>query len=291
LIKNIIYTIKICPFSIFLAKLYDMQHMHIISNKSPELIVVGAGPGDPELITLKAYRVLQEAPVILYDNLANAALLDWAHPACEKIYVGKLPYGDYTPQETIHALIKEKAFTAGRVVRLKGGDPFIFGRGFEEIVFARQHGITVSYVPGISSMQAAGLSAIPLTHRHISESIWVITGTKKDGGLSADLRLAMQSKATVVIYMGMKKLREIAALYREQGLGDTPAAIIHHASLPEEKMVRGKVECLPELALAHQLTHPSIIIIGSVVELGVDITMQAISHPADACGLQHLKII
>ncbi|MDO6431227.1 uroporphyrinogen-III C-methyltransferase [Flavitalea sp. BT771] len=265
--------------------------MHIIYNNNPELIVVGAGPGDPELITLKAYRILKEAPVILYDNLANTALLDWAHPDCEKIYVGKLPYGAYTPQETIHTLIKEKAFAAGRVIRLKGGDPFIFGRGFEEIVFARQHGIAVSYIPGVSSMQAAGLSAIPLTHRHVSESIWIITGTKKDGDLSADLALAMKSKATVVIYMGMKKLKEIAALYEAAGLGAMPAAIIRQASLPEEKMARGVVRQLPELASIHQLTHPSIIVIGPVVALGMDIKMQAISHPADANGLQQLKVI
>ena len=275
----------------FLPTLYDIYHMRIIYNNTPELIVVGAGPGDPELITLKAYRILKEAPVILYDNLANTVLLDWAHPASEKIYVGKLPYGAYTPQETIHALIKEKAFTAGRVIRLKGGDPFIFGRGFEEIVFARQHGIAVSYIPGISSMQAAGLSAIPLTHRHVSESIWVITGTKKDGDLSTDLTMAMKSKATVVIYMGMKKLKEIANLYEAAGLGDMPAAIIRQASLPEEKMARGTVRQLPELASTHQLTHPSIIVIGPVVELGMDIKMQAISHPADANGLQQLKVI
>lgn len=260
--------------------------MHIISNNTPELIVVGAGPGDPELITLKAYRALRDAPVILYDNLANTILLDWASPSCEKIYVGKLPYGDYTPQETIHALIKEKAFARGKVIRLKGGDPFIFGRGFEEIIFARTQGINVSYIPGISTMQTAGLSAIPLTHRHISEGIWVITGTKKDGTLSADLQLAMKSNATVVIYMGMKKLKEIAAAYLAEGKGDTPAAIIHQASLPGERMVRGAVAHLPELASAHQLTHPSIIIIGPVVQLGTDIKMQA----TDTHSLQ-LKVI
>ena len=264
--------------------------MHVIPNRSPELILVGAGPGDPELITLKAYRALQDAPVILYDNLANTALLDWAPPTCEKIYVGKLPYGAYTPQEIIHALIKEKALTKGRVIRLKGGDPFIFGRGFEEILFARDHGIAVSYIPGISSMQATGLSAIPLTHRHISESIWVITATKKDGTLSADLQLAMKSKATVVIYMGMKKLKEIAAIYKEEGHGYQPAVILHYASLPGEKMVRGTVEQLPELASAHQLTHPSLIVIGEVVRLGLEIEMQVISHLSDAHNLQ-LKII
>jgi uroporphyrin-III C-methyltransferase len=264
--------------------------MHVIfQNLRPELILIGAGPGDPDLITVKACRVLQAASVILYDNLCNTALLEWAPPACEKIYVGKLPYGEYTPQETIHALIKEKAYAAGRVIRLKGGDPFIFGRGFEEVMFARQHGIEVSFIPGISSMQAAGLSAIPLTHRHISESIWVITGTKKDGELSNDLRLAMKTKATIVIYMGMKKLNEIATIYKEEGMGGTPAAIIHHASLPGEKMARGTVEQLPALASEHQLTHPSIIIIGEVVGLGRDITLQAISNPPSGAHSLHYE--
>lgn len=241
-----------------------------VISSSPELILVGAGPGDPELITLKAYRVLQAAAVILYDNLANTALLDMAPSSCEKIYVGKLPYGAYTPQETIHELIREKAFALGRVVRLKGGDPFIFGRGFEEMIFAREQGIAVSYIPGISSMQAAGLSAIPLTHRAVSESIWVVTGTKKDGALSADLRLAMKSKATVVIYMGMKKLAEIAHAYKEEGLADTPAAIIRYASLPEQQVASGKVSELPELAARYGLTHPAIIIIGAVAGLAAE---------------------
>jgi uroporphyrin-III C-methyltransferase len=234
---------------------------------SPELILVGAGPGDPELLTLKAYRALQEATVILYDNLANRSLLEFAPSACEKVYVGKLPYGAYTPQETIHALIKEKAFTKGKVLRLKGGDPFIFGRGFEEILFAREQGIAVSYIPGISSMQAAGLAAIPLTHRHISESIWIVSGTRNDGSFPADLKLAMRSKATVVIYMGMKKADEIARTYREEGYGDMPAAIIQHASLPQQKMAKGIAAHLPDLVREHGLTHPSIIIIGQVVAL------------------------
>ena len=233
-----------------------------------ELILLGAGPGDPELITVKGWRILQQATVILYDNLANTALLDLAPASCEKIYVGKLPYGDYTPQETIHHLIREKAPAGGTIIRLKGGDPFIFGRGFEEILFARQLGMAVSYVPGITSMQAAGLSDIPLTHRGISESIWVVTGTKKDGSLSADLQLAQKSKATVVIYMGMKKIKEIARVYREEGYGDMPAAIIQHASLPQQKIARGKAGQLPELAASEGLTHPAIIIIGEVVGIG-----------------------
>jgi uroporphyrin-III C-methyltransferase len=233
----------------------------------PELYVLGAGPGDPELITLKAYKILQTAAVVLYDNLANKELLGAVPQNCETIYVGKQPYGEYTPQETIHALIKEKAFSKGRVVRLKGGDPYIFGRGFEEILFARANGIEAHYVPGITSMQAVGLEDIPLTHRNVCESIWVVTGTKKDGTLSDDLRLAIKSKATVVVYMGMKKLKEIAAVFIEENSGDIPAAIIQHASLPKQKMGKGKVKDLERIAKENLLTHPSIIIIGSVVDI------------------------
>ncbi|GAB2986919.1 uroporphyrinogen-III C-methyltransferase [Mucilaginibacter puniceus] len=233
----------------------------------PELYVIGAGPGDPELITVKAYKVLQAADVILYDNLANKELLSLAKPECDQIYVGKQPYGDYTSQEKILEMIKHFAFTKGTVVRLKGGDPFIFGRGFEEILFARENGIKTHFIPGISSMQAVGLEDIPLTHRSVSEGIWVVTGTKKDGTLSGDLRLAMQSNSTVVIYMGMKQLDSIAATYIEAGNGDMPAAIIQHASLPKQKMVKGLVKDLAQLAQSKQLTHPAIIIIGPVVDL------------------------
>jgi uroporphyrin-III C-methyltransferase len=260
--------------------------MNIVTplSSSPELILVGAGPGDPELITLKAYRVLQQASVILYGNLANKSLLDLAPTSCEKIYVGKLPYGEYTPQETIHELIREKAFSKGKVIRLKGGDPFIFGRGFEEILYAREQGIPVSYIPGITSMQASGLCDIPLTHRHISQSIWIVSGTKKDGSLSGDLKLAMRSKATVVIYMGMKKLKEIAGVYREEGLGNMPAAIIQHASLSHQRMIRGPVAELPELAQRNQLTHPSIIIIGQVAAIAA---ASGVNLEKQQCGSVH----
>jgi uroporphyrin-III C-methyltransferase len=241
--------------------------MSNLIKKAPELIVVGAGPGDPELITLKAVKALQRADVVLYDNLANQEILSHCSPCCEKIYVGKLPYGDYTPQEVIHELIKEKALTKGTVVRLKGGDPFVFGRGMEEILFARIEGISASYIPGISSMQAAGFEDIPLTHRGISESFWVITGTKKDGTLSEDLKTAIQTKATVVIYMGMKKLEEISKAYVEKGAGNMPAAIIQHASLPQKKIAIGTAKELVQMAKNKQLKHPALIVIGEVVGL------------------------
>ncbi|MGN6178291.1 MAG: uroporphyrinogen-III C-methyltransferase [Mucilaginibacter sp.] len=237
------------------------------SEITPELVVLGAGPGDPELITVKGYKILQQADAILYDNLANKQLLDLAKESCDKIYVGKQPYGEFTSQENIHELIKHYAFTKGKVVRLKGGDPFIFGRGFEEILFARSLGIKTQFIPGITTMQTAGFYDIPLTHRAISEGIWIVTGTKKDGTLSGDLRLAMQSNATVVVYMGMKQLPVIAQTYIDEGRGDTPAAVIQHASLPQHKWIKGLIKDMPALVAEKQLTYPSIIIIGPVTDL------------------------
>lgn len=244
--------------------------MNTGNDSIPELIVAGAGPGDPELITIKAQKALLWANVVLYDNLINKALLDYTRPECEKIYVGKLPYGVYTPQESILEMIKEKAFSQKKVLRLKGGDPYIFGRGFEEVLYARQHGIKASYIPGVTSMQAAGLEDVPLTYRMVSESIWVVTGTKKDGSISGDLRNAMQSKATVVIYMGMKKLNDISRIYIDEGQGNMPAVVIQHASLPQSRKVYGRISEIPEKVDHAGLTHPSIIIIGPVAALALD---------------------
>ncbi|TKB97608.1 uroporphyrinogen-III C-methyltransferase [Pedobacter cryophilus] len=232
-----------------------------------QLIIVGAGPGDPELITLKAIKALKVADVILYDNLANRELLDYAKSDCELVYVGKTPYQEYTTQETIHELIKHYAANNEIVVRLKGGDPFIFGRGMEEIMFARQLGIKASYIPGITSMLAIGLCDIPLTHRGVSEGLWMITGTKKDGSLSRDICLALQSKTTLVIYMGMKNLPYIIEESIKCGKPETPAALIQNASLPNMKIVKGPLSQLQKLANDHQITHPALIVIGEVTNL------------------------
>ena len=233
-----------------------------------ELILMGAGPGDPELLTIKAWRLLQKADTLLYDRLVNPALLDLAPAGCERICVGKRPDGPSTSQNTIHRLIREKAAKGGTIVRLKGGDPFIFGRGFEEAVVAHSLGLKVTYIPGITSMQTTGLAAIPLTHRSVSEGIWILTGTRKDGSLSEDLRLAIHSRSTVVIYMGMKKLADIAATYKQEGKENTPAAILRHGSLPHQKLALGTAGSLPAMAVAQGLTNPAIIVIGEVVEIG-----------------------
>jgi uroporphyrin-III C-methyltransferase len=231
-----------------------------------EAYIIGAGPGDPELITMKAYHVIKRADVILYDNLSNKELLKIAPKSCEMVYVGKKPYTCYIPQEEINQLIVNYTKTHRVIVRLKGGDPYIFGRGFEELLYAEEHGVKINYIPGISSMQGAGFMDIPLTHRGISESVWMITATKKDGSLSNDLKCAMKSAATVVIYMGMKKMDEISNTYIKNGLGSTPAAIIQHATLPHQKQVICEVKDLNEAAQKEGLGYPAIIVIGNVVK-------------------------
>ncbi|MFA4977878.1 MAG: uroporphyrinogen-III C-methyltransferase [Sphingobacterium sp.] len=239
------------------------------------LFIVGSGPGDPELLTVKAYKAIENAQVILYDNLINKEILQIADKNCLKHYVGKHPYGKYVPQEEINRLILHYCERYERVVRLKGGDPYLFGRGFEEWLTVQNRSINMTYIPGISSMQGAGLNDIPLTHRGVSEGVWALTGMKKDGSLSADLALAVQSRSTVVIYMGMRKLDEIARTYVLHSKGETAAAIIQHASLPQQRQVRCKVKDLVRISKEHQIGHPAIIIIGDVVDLQQTLTVAA----------------
>ncbi len=235
---------------------------------NPKLTVVGAGPGDPDLITLKAVKVLQQAQVVLYDALIDPVLLNHCSSETEKIYVGKRP-GQSFSQESINDLIVEKAYAAGHVVRLKGGDPFVFGRGQEEIEYARQFGIETDYVPGISSALAvAGTAGIPMTARGVSESFWVITGTKTDGSLSRDLCLALCTTATVVVMMGMNKLEEIAELCGKMGKADLPAAILQNGTTAEQRTALGTAQELPRLALEHKLSNPAVIVLGEVVRYG-----------------------
>lgn len=231
----------------------------------PKLTLIGAGPGDPELITLKAVKALQKADVVLYDALANSVLLDYCSPHCELIYVGKRGHTRSISQDSLNFLIVEKAYEKGHVVRLKGGDPFIFGRGNEEINFARERGVETAFVPGISSIQALGAADIPLTSRGFSDGFWVITGHKADGSLSKDLELAAQSTATVIILMGMSRLPRIAELFKEGGRGNTAAAIVQNASTIHQKVGTGNAENLVEIAQANNLSNPALIVIGDVV--------------------------
>ena len=234
----------------------------------PKLSLVGAGPGDPDLISVKGLKVLAEADVVLYDALVSSELLKYAPSKSEKIYVGKRAGNHSHQQEQINHMIVNYALSQGHVVRLKGGDPFIFGRGHEELEYAKAFGIETQIVPGISSIASVpALQGIPLTKRGLNESFWVITGTTSNGEISADLPLAAQSSATVVILMGLKRLNEITRVFTEAGKADTPAAIIQSGSRSDEQAAIGKVSRLARMAEENKLGPPALIIIGDVVGL------------------------
>jgi len=232
----------------------------------PKLTLVGAGPGDPELITVKGLKAIQEAKVILYDALSNNELLEHASANCLKRYVGKRAGMHVYSQDEINHMIVQYALTYGSVVRLKGGDSFVFGRGQEEIAYARQFDIAAEVVPGITSaISVPGMNKIPVTARNVSEGFWVITGTTQNGNLSRDLQFAIQANTTVVILMGMSKLADITAAYTAQGRGNTPAAIIQNGTLPTQKLGLGNVADLEQIAEKNHLRNPAIIVIGEVV--------------------------
>ncbi|MDA9070266.1 uroporphyrinogen-III C-methyltransferase [Algibacter sp.] len=238
-----------------------------MSLKTPKLTVVGAGPGDEELITLKAIKAIESADVILYDALINESLLKYASENVELIFVGKRKGCYAFQQEQINELIVNKAKEKGHVVRLKGGDPFIFGRGAEEIDYVRQFGLETYVVPGISSALAVpAYQGIPLTKRGSSESFWVVTATTKDHALSKDVALAAKSTATVVILMGMHKLAEIVKTFYAENKRNTPVAIIQNGTRENEKVGIGTIRNIQQVVNEQQLTSPAIIIIGDVVQ-------------------------
>ncbi len=233
--------------------------------RNGRLTVVGAGPGDVDLITLKGLKALQSADVVLYDALVDIALLDYT-PNAEQIFVGKRKGCYAYQQEQINELIVQRASQGNHVVRLKGGDPFVFGRGAEEMEYAAKQGIEVAVVPGISSSVSVPASQhIPVTKRGASESFWVITGTTKAHKLSNDVALAAKSNATVVILMGMSKLSEIMQLFKNEDKHNVPVAIIQNGTREDEKIGIGTVASIENKAKEQQLSNPAIIIIGEVV--------------------------
>ena len=240
---------------------------------APKLTVVGAGPGDPELITLKAVKAIGSAQVILYDALINEALLQYAAPDAECIFVGKRKGCYAYQQEQINELIVARAKSQGHVVRLKGGDPFVFGRGAEELEYAHKFGVEANVVPGISSAIAVpAYQGIPLTKRGSSESFWVITGTTKDHKMSNDIPIAAKSTATVVILMGMGKLPRIMEAFQKEGKEETPVAVIQNGTTRDEKIGIGTVASICEVVEQENLSNPAIIIIGEVVSDRVHLT-------------------
>lgn len=234
---------------------------------SPRITLVGAGPGDAELISLKGLKAIRQADVILYDALVNEELLQYAPGDAVKIFVGKRAGVHACTQHEINQLLISYAKSHGHVVRLKGGDPFVFGRGGEEVAYAAQHGISSTIIPGISSSIAvAGLQGIPVTHRGISESFWVITGSTTAGVLSKDIETAANTDATVVVLMGMNKLAAIVGIYQGIGKGELPVAIIQNGSLPEEKIALGTINTISEEAKRQNIGAPAVIVIGEVVK-------------------------
>ena len=235
-------------------------------HRSPSLTLVGAGPGDPDLITLKGIKAIKAADVVLYDALVSVEIVQLIPPGVPALSVGKRAGSHEFTQDNINELIVEFAYLYGHVVRLKAGDSFVFGRGSEELAYAESHGIRTSVVPGVSS--AIGVPAslnIPVTARGISESFWVVTGTTKSGEISGDVALAAQSKATVVILMGLNRIGDIMKLFAAHGKSETPVAVIQNGTLPNQKNVIGTVSTISGMTSIEQVGPPALIIIGEVV--------------------------
>jgi uroporphyrin-III C-methyltransferase len=236
--------------------------------REPMITLVGAGPGDPELITMKGANALKDADVVLYDALVNEKVLEYASADAIKVYVGKRSGEHSHAQESVNKLMVDYALNYGHVVRLKGGDPFVFGRGYEELAFAASYSIPAQVIPGLSSsISVPGLQQIPVTHRGLSESFWVVTGTTVSGAISNDLYEAVRTKATVVVLMGLNKLKEIVKLYQQEKKNNLPVAVIQSGSTDNEKLAIGIVDTIVEVVEEKDISAPAILVFGEVVSL------------------------
>lgn len=233
-----------------------------------KLTILGAGPGDPELISIKGLKALQVADVVLYDALIHPEIIALIPADTTKVFVGKQMGICQFPQERINELIVEYALQNNHVVRLKGGDPFVFGRGHEELMYAQQFHIPCTIIPGISSSIAVPeLHGIPLTRRGMNESFWVVTGSTKDHKLSQDITIAAQSSATVVVLMGMHKLEQIVAIFKENNKGNVPIGVFQNGSMPDEQYGLSTIDNAIQMVQEKNLSSPAIIVIGEVVSL------------------------
>lgn len=233
---------------------------------NPKVVLVGAGPGDPDLITLKGLNAIKSANVMLYDALVSKELLRYTGSDCKLIDVGKRRNRHAFSQEEINQLMVFYAIRYQHVVRLKGGDPYVFGRGHEEMEYLQRQGITVEIIPGISSAIAAPSSAgIPLTKRGVNESFWVITGTCSTGEISNDIRLASQSSATVIILMGINNLYKITEEFRLTRGATEPVAVVQNATTSDQKFVYGTIGTINQRVVENEIASPAVVIIGNVV--------------------------
>lgn len=234
----------------------------------PKITLVGAGPGDPDLLTLKGIKALQTANVVLYDALVNEALLNYAPQDAIKVYVGKRSGDETFSQELVNKLMIDYALNYGHVVRLKSGDPFVFARGYEEIDVAESYSIPTEIIPGISSaLGVPGLQKIPMVYSTLSESFWVVTGTNASGEISPDLHVAAKSNATIVVLMGVEKIKDIANIFRSEGKNHLPVAVIENGSSTTENVVVGIVDTIEELIEEKKIKSPALLVFGNVVSL------------------------
>ena len=228
------------------------------------VVLVGGGPGDPGLLTVRGQAELAAAEVVLTDRLAPVDALATLCPNAQIVHVGKTPYHHPTPQEEINRLLVAHARAGRRVVRLKGGDPFLLGRGAEEVLACREAGVPVDVVPGVSSALAAPAAAgIPVTHRGVSTGVLVISGHDE-----LDVDLLSRWRHTIVVLMGMARLGELAAGLLAAGRDpDTPSAVVHRAWLEGEQIVRAPLRCLTKRVASSGLTNPAVIVIGEVTDV------------------------
>jgi len=257
-----------------------------------KVYLVGGGPGDPELLTRKAYRVLDQADALVYDRLVSQDIVDIASPGCTRIFVGKASGNHTMPQEEINDLLVKLARTNHTVVRLKGGDPYIFGRGSEEALHLSQNNVPFEIVPGITA--AAGISAatgIPLTHRALANGVKFVTGHGRgDEDLDLNWKSLADTQTTLVIYMGLGKLQTLSDELIKAGLSpDTPAAAIANGTMENQRQCVSTLGELPDAVISIDLKPPVLCVIGHVVSLAHQLNWQGLIYEDEDRGAQEVK--
>lgn len=250
-----------------------------------EVALVGAGPGDPDLLTLQAFRFIQQAEVVVYDRLVSEEIMALLPENCERIYVGKKQADHRVPQDAINQILVDNAKLNKKVLRLKGGDPFVFGRGGEEAQFIIDKGIACHIVPGMTAASACtSYAGIPLTHRKVARSCTFITGNVQDNGaLDLPWKTLNDPEQTVVFYMGIKSLPIITQQLVKAGRSEnTPAALIRKGTHQSQQVIKGSLATLEELVILHNIKPPSLIVIGDVVDTFADVALKNLGYLAPA---------